>query len=220
MVLFEAYFLQSKKTELKKWVSMSYRSEDNFGNIFSKIRIFSSIYNFFCQHISPCSNEMVFNWKVITHDEVFDKAKLDNTEWLDKTIINSPVLQSATHQTTCRQSKWTNPRSGWIKCNYDSSHHEENRNSGRGWILWNESGIVNHCGMGKFQRRNTTTLIWVSQSSWWLGYMRVEFEDDNFNIYRIINDDIDKRRLQNYIETVHLWKAIFKDIKFTYKPRQ
>lgn len=63
-------------------------------------------------HIWKGQNEMIFNKKAFTHDDIFKKAKHDTTEWLDETVIESLALQPGYHQITGKQSKWTTPRNG------------------------------------------------------------------------------------------------------------
>lgn len=47
------------------------------------------------------------------------------------------------------------PFLGWLKCNYDVSHHERNRNSRIGWIIRNSNWTFLCCGMGKFQEHHS-----------------------------------------------------------------
>lgn len=122
--------------------------------------------------------------------------------------------------------KWKTPPRGWIKCNYDSSHHEGNTASGLGWIIRNSNGILLHCCMSSFHGRATveesecTTLIWALQSSWGLRYKSVEFEGDNLNVVRLINDNEENLRLRHYLETIWSWKKIFTSVKFSFRHRE
>ena len=56
------------------------------------------------------------------------------------------------HQVNSRKH-WQPPSPGWIKCNYDVSHHQGASVSGMGWIFRNTGGQVLTCGMGQFEGR-------------------------------------------------------------------
>lgn len=170
-------------------------------------------------------NDLVFNRNVIEAKDTIERAVMDTKEWLEKSVETDSIPS----ETTCRRSnngKWEPPPRGWVKCNYDASHHTGNYPSGLGWIIRNSNGTVLECGMGKFQGRATveesecTTLIWALQSSWGLGYRSIEFEGDNLTINRLINGNAANPRLQHYLDTIRTWKTIFTSVTFRFRSRE
>lgn len=47
------------------------------------------------------------------------------------------------------------PSVDWVKCNYDVSHYSDSQPSCMGWIIRNHLDIVQECGMGRFEGRQT-----------------------------------------------------------------
>ncbi|CAA7035355.1 unnamed protein product [Microthlaspi erraticum] len=72
--------------------------------------------------------------------------------------------------------QWQVPSRGWVKCNYDASHHDGDQDSGMGWIIRNSNGHFLDCGMDKYQGRvsavesECSALLWALQATWALGY--------------------------------------------------
>lgn len=104
-------------------------------------------------------NEVLFNNKVYDPQEVITKAREDVQEWISST--HKPIVSSTT--TTQRplrlRSQWRPPGIGWIKCNYDVSHHAGHVNSGMGWIIRNQQGILLEAGIGNGNRTNGADLV-------------------------------------------------------------
>ncbi|KAG7537196.1 Ribonuclease H-like superfamily [Arabidopsis suecica] len=121
---------------------------------------------------------------------------------------------------------WRRPMTGWVKCNYDVSHHDGDSVSGIGWIICNSQGICLDCGMGKFQGRATTeeaecsALIWAIQCTWALGYRTIEFEGDNQYVNNVINSKEHNHRLRHYLKTIAQWRNMFTASKFTFRYRE
>ncbi|KAG7567314.1 Reverse transcriptase zinc-binding domain [Arabidopsis thaliana x Arabidopsis arenosa] len=170
-------------------------------------------------------NNLVFNRKAITTMETVNQAATDTKEWLDNAQKSDLTTRTA-QVTKARREGWSKPPPGIMKCNYDVSHHDGNRASGLGWIIRDSTGAVLDCGMGKFQGRITTeeaectSLIWALQAAWGLGYRMVEFEGDNQNINRAINEMRPTPRLHHYLETIWAWRQHFTLVSFKFKPRE
>lgn len=169
-------------------------------------------------------NDMVFNHKTMDSTETLNRAITDIKEWMESLIHVEHTAGPNLH--TCRASKWSKPKRGWVKCNYDASHHAEQDQAGMGWIIRDAMGNFLDCGMGKYQGRITTeeaectALIWALQSTWALGYRTVEFEGDNMNITRHINGENDNLRLRHYLQTITNWKSMFTDVKIAFTHRE
>lgn len=52
-------------------------------------------------------------------------------------------------------NNWERPQIGWLKCNYDVTHHDGDTISGMGWILRDSNECFQECGFGKFEGRHT-----------------------------------------------------------------
>ncbi|EOA18880.1 hypothetical protein CARUB_v10007509mg, partial [Capsella rubella] len=128
-------------------------------------------------------------------------------------------------QRQTRHAKWKKLEGGWVKCNYDASHHEGNRDSGLGWIIRNSTGIFLHGGMGRFQGRATpaeaecTALLWAIQATWANGYRRIDFEGDNLTITQLLQSREATPRL-HYLNTIQQWRSMFTDIRFSFRHRE
>ncbi|CAL9222427.1 unnamed protein product, partial [Arabidopsis halleri] len=144
---------------------------------------------------------------------------VDTQEWIENVVQHETSTTS--HQSLQRrEQRWKRPTSGWVKCNYDASHHEGERESGLGWIIRNTHGLVIECGMGKFHDRisveeaECSALIWAMQAAWGLGYQTVIFEGDNLHVNQLINGNKTNPRLQHYLDTIGLWRHMFTEISF------
>ncbi|KAL9282315.1 unnamed protein product [Arabidopsis thaliana] len=95
-----------------------------------------------------------------------------------------------------------------------------------GWIIRNSHGTFMECGMSKFQGRapveesECTALIWALQSSWNLGYIKIEFDGDNLSIIRLINGKAVNPRLRHYLDEISHWHCMFTEVKFTFHHRE
>lgn len=170
-------------------------------------------------------NSLVFNSKQIEPFETINRARADTKEWMesrDETEQGLGTCAAPRHRST----QWTKPGRGWVKCNYDASHHEGPSVSGMGWIIRDSYGTVLECGMGKFQGRSTpeeaecSALIWAIQAAFSLGYRNVVFEGDNLNINTIVNKNSINIRLRHYTETIQHWRRHFTAINFNFKHRE
>ena len=136
--------------------------------------------------------------------EAVEQAVIDTREWIEN-IATSEQGHNDIHHHRSPRVKWKTPQRGWVKCNYDSSHHKGTSGSGLGWIIRNSHGTFMECGMSKFQGRapveesECTALIWALQSSWNLGYIKIEFDGDNLSIIRLINGKAVNPRLRHYL---------------------
>lgn len=173
-------------------------------------------------------NDLIFNRKVIPTKDIVEKALSDTKDWLDH-HHRTESRYMGEQQTTTRRSrlgKWRTPKTGWVKCNFDASHHEGDQPSGLGWIIRDPHGNVLDCGMGKYQGRHTieeakcTALIWAIQASWALGYRKVEFEGDNITIMRLINGTGTNLRLKHYLQTIRQWRGMFTAMEFKFQHRE
>ncbi|KAL1222484.1 hypothetical protein V5N11_020712 [Cardamine amara subsp. amara] len=148
-----------------------------------------------------CRNNMVFNRKADTPVDTINRAMEDTKEWLDSREENGKFPSQRDIGGPRQNLTWQKPRSGWVKCNFDASHHEGNRSSGLGWIIRNSDGTFLFCDMETFQGRHrveeaeNNTLIWALQAAWRLGYRRVEFEGDNSNLINAVNTNSNNLRL-------------------------
>jgi len=68
-------------------------------------------------------NALVFNKNVISAREIIQLATTDTQEWIDNVIHQAKLSEETTIHRT-RRDKWQPPSRGWVKCNYDASHHE------------------------------------------------------------------------------------------------
>lgn len=73
-------------------------------------------------------NELVFNRVVIEAKDIIERAVTDTREWVENTVKRDNQPRAIHHQRS-NNAKWEPPPRGWIKCNYDSSHHEGNTSS-------------------------------------------------------------------------------------------
>lgn len=64
------------------------------------------------------------------------------------------------------------------------------------------------------------TLFCALKPVWSIGYKKIEFESDNYNINQIINEKTENYRLKKYTDTIQQWGFMFEYIKFRYKPCQ
>ncbi|EOA18130.1 hypothetical protein CARUB_v10006591mg [Capsella rubella] len=164
-------------------------------------------------------NNLVFNRKSTTTEEVFKYICLDTEEWLNHLTPHAPIPTTTSkplsHHAPTRRSKWTPPCQGWVKCNYDASHHEGNRDSGLGWIIRDSQGTFLNGGMGRFQGRYTAL-----QSSWALGYRSVVFEGDSQTLHRALHNQTNNPRLKNYVNMILQWKSMFSSILFNFQFRE
>ncbi|KAG2327931.1 hypothetical protein Bca52824_010659 [Brassica carinata] len=151
-------------------------------------------------------NELIFNSKVIPHEVCFTLAVSDVHEWVSCTAHLETGVSPARQQTQpmqYRSSKWKKPPMGWVKCNYDSSHRNDNTPSGMGWIIRSCNGTFLHCGHGLFEGRTTvveseaTSLIWAMQACLSLGYRNIIFEGDNLQLKNVLQDNESNIKLQN-----------------------
>ncbi|KAL9812070.1 putative ribonuclease H domain, reverse transcriptase zinc-binding domain-containing protein [Arabidopsis thaliana] len=166
-------------------------------------------------------NDLIFNKKLIPARETLELATTDTQEWIENVIKQVNTIP-APHTQRTRRDKWLPPPRGWVKCNYDASHHEGAGASGLGWIIRDSNGFVLDCGMGQFEGRNTieeaecTSLIWAIQAAWGLGYRNVIFEGDNKTINQVINTYGAHLRLKHYMGTIQHWRSGFINSKFCF----
>lgn len=154
--------------------------------------------------------------------ETLDKAFNDTKEWIS-TIEQPMLFASAGHSSRSNQKeRWNRPQYGWIKCNYDASHHEGNQDFRFGWITRNFNGTFLDCELWKFRGRYSieeaemSGLLWAMQSIFLFGYRKVVFEGDNQIINGIIKDNTRNLRLQHYIDTVHGYIRMFHAVSFKF----
>lgn len=172
-------------------------------------------------------NKLLFNRTNIDATETIQRALVDTKEWIHSSSVSPDqiVMEQKFTGTNTHANGWKRPRRGWVKCNYDVSHHEGNIDSGMGWIIRNDNGFFMDCGMGKYQGRMTIeeaecfALIWALQSTWSLGYRMVEFEGGNMNINRLLNDKGTNHRLLHYIADIRKWQRMFSSANFSFKSR-
>ena len=175
--------------------------------------------------IWKCRNDLVFNRRTIEVTDDVEQAVTDTREWIENTAVSEQGQPDIQHRRGPR-ARWMPPEQGWVKCNYDSSHHEGDRGSGIGWIIRNSHGTFMECGMRKFQGRATikksecTALIWALQSSWNIGYKKIEFDGDNLTIIRLINGKEDIPRLRHFLREFRHWQTMFTEAKFTFHYRE
>ncbi|XP_010462981.1 PREDICTED: uncharacterized protein LOC104743622 [Camelina sativa] len=81
-------------------------------------------------HIWKSRNSMVFNKKQIDQNDTKTQAFTDTKEWLNNT--EKLEQYQGNQQVPSRHGKWKPPDQRWVKCNFDASHHEGNRDSGLG----------------------------------------------------------------------------------------
>ncbi|KAG7559049.1 Reverse transcriptase zinc-binding domain [Arabidopsis thaliana x Arabidopsis arenosa] len=170
-------------------------------------------------------NDLVFNRSMIDAIDTLNYATADAKEWLENVILKEkPHVELARQRG--RRDNWLKPERGWVKCNYDASHRDEDGDSGMGWIIRDSHGSLLHCGLGKFEGRMTaeeaecSALIWGIQASWALGYRSIVFEGDNKNITRTITDNLPNLRLRTYLQTIQLWRSNFTNVKFNFTHRE
>lgn len=162
-----------------------------------------------------CRNDLIFNQKLFSAKEVVDKAQEDVREWID--LGPNMHTQSLQQQNAFPRmiTSWRCPSQGWVKCNYDASHHVGHNVSGMGWIIRNHRDIYLVGGMGKFEGRSTvleselTALIWSMQACWNYGYRNIVFEGDNITLTKILNQDSVSPRFQHLLATVQQWNYYF-----------
>ncbi|KAG2329757.1 hypothetical protein Bca52824_000937 [Brassica carinata] len=155
-------------------------------------------------------NEVLFSNKVNNTQDVITKAREDVQEWISSTQkISTP--STTTQRTNLMRTQWRPPGRGWIKCNYDASHHEGH--------------VLLEAGMGKFEGRSSvieselTALIWSLQSCSALGYKRVIFEGDNISVLKYLNNGIYGPWFTHLLSTIDAWKTSFTSIRFAHVKR-
>lgn len=83
---------------------------------------------------------------------------------------------------------WSKPTSGYVKCNYDSHYHGEERSIGA-WIFRDENGFFMEAGrsMGgvvfSVLEAKLQALLMAIHQAWIRGYRDVIFEGDNKKVH-------------------------------------
>lgn len=93
-----------------------------------------------------CWNGTLFNTKAYSPFDIVTKAREDAHEWISSTRAPNIISPTTTPRSPSIRSQWRPPTTGWIKCNYDVSHHEGAVHSGMGWIICNQQGILLQAG--------------------------------------------------------------------------
>ncbi|ESQ46783.1 hypothetical protein EUTSA_v10028305mg, partial [Eutrema salsugineum] len=122
--------------------------------------------------------------------ETLKRAIDDVKEWISASSTGSSISANI-FSTSGHHDRWRPLSRDMIKCNYDASHHEGARDSGLGWIIRNGNGTFLESGMGKFQGRCSPEEA------------EFEFEGDNLNLTRTINNYKVNLKLQHYLSTIH-----------------
>lgn len=169
-------------------------------------------------------DDLIFSAKDHSLKKCFDSINSDIVEWVS--IMSMDPLASIANECLSRKTvKWIPPHVGWVKCNYDGSLTPY-QTSGMGWDIRNSHGTLLNCGMGKFGGRYTveeaeaSALIWSMQCAWSLGYRRVIFEGDNFNLCQQLAEQTSAPKLRLFLTTVDAWKQQFTSTIFHYTGRQ
>lgn len=117
-------------------------------------------------------NDLLLNSKDWYPQITHSRTEEDIADWL----TFNQVVQTTTHSTgassfSLRMKNWQPSLVGWVKCNYDVSHHRGSQPSGMGWIIRNHLGNIQECGMGKFEGRRRKK----ENQRHWFGLCKLHF---------------------------------------------
>lgn len=134
------------------------------------------------------------------------RAQAANREWwANKDTLNAPVPSVSS-------SQWEPPPSGWLKCNFDCSYHQETRSVGLGFIVRDDKGKFLVAGMSKMNNVSSPLqgealgFLYAAQQIWVRGWRHVWFEGDSVELERIINQVVDQHvLLGNVIHDIRFW---------------
>ncbi|CAA7051877.1 unnamed protein product [Microthlaspi erraticum] len=171
-------------------------------------------------------NVLIFQQKSIHWRSLTRYAMNDASEW----IRAQEMTQEAQHQSNndgreFRHRLWITIQ-GWVKCNYDGSFRGEDHNAKAGWIVRDDRGT--YLGSGQAEAKKVSSaieaefqaLIISMQNCWCQGYRHIIFEGDSRNVVNLVNNSSLNFVLFNWIREVWSWMAKFKDIAFTWVPRE
>lgn len=164
---------------------------------------------------------MVFKRQCIAVEDTIRRAYEDTKEWIENSTLGTAGEDHYLDKHV-KRGKWKKPLRGWVKCNYDVSYHDGNQHSE---IIRDNNGIFLEAGMGKFQDHHSVEesecsgLLWAMQASCSLVSQMVEFEGDNWNLIRTIQDNPKNLRLQHYMSAIRGWKIMFRGAKFSFSTR-
>lgn len=122
---------------------------------------------------------------------------------------NRSTLSSHGH----KQSHWTPPPTGWVKCNFDSSFIQGRDYTGTWWLIRNDSGRILLSGCAKLQQSHSSLQAEVLgflnalQSVWVRGFRYVWFESDNLELTELINRSGDHNKIGTLLYDIRLWMS-------------
>lgn len=95
-------------------------------------------------------NDLVNNRKMIFSRE----TRRSSTYWYQGMALLYPEPENwngSSQLTKVRKAKWSKSLRGWMKCNYDASHHEGDQDSGLGWIIKTPKEFFKIVGSANFK---------------------------------------------------------------------
>ncbi|KAG7543468.1 Reverse transcriptase domain [Arabidopsis thaliana x Arabidopsis arenosa] len=145
------------------------------------------------------------------------KGVQDVIEWLDATLKQAEDTTShmtsalPQPQRTVRNSHWSPPPTGWLKCNFDSGFKQEQSYTNTGWIFRDYNGQVILSGCSRLQASQSPLqaealgFLHVLQIAWIHGFRTVYFEGDNLELNNLINTGQDHRTLGTLLYDIRFW---------------
>ncbi|KAG7575761.1 Ribonuclease H-like superfamily [Arabidopsis thaliana x Arabidopsis arenosa] len=144
------------------------------------------------------------------------KGSQEAMEWLE--VNNTQVdesqntCQSSTHMNrSTRNSHWSPPPQGWLKCNFDSGYVTGRDFTTTGWIFrdWNGKALLSGCARlpktHSVLEAEAFGFLHVLQMAWIKGFRNVWFECDNLELTTLINKWEDHVSIGSLLYDIRHW---------------
>ena len=158
---------------------------------------------------------------------VLEQARVETQEWSKaRNVCTSTQNTNRGLMVTPRAGRWTKPRQGWYKCNFDASFTSTTTQCKMGWVIRGAYGEYRGAGHAKGNTVSSpleaeyNALIVAMQQCWIKGYTKVIFEGDNKKMI----DNLHSRKLQfglyNWVIEVRWWSRKFQEVEFNWINRE
>ncbi|XP_010495244.1 PREDICTED: uncharacterized protein LOC104772312 [Camelina sativa] len=174
-------------------------------------------------------NKLIFQKINHTWQRLLREAKQETDEWLaiipPPSRVN-PQVPCSTISSKRNSSNWQKPPYGWVKCNYDGSFLDEDRQATSGWIVrddqghFKEAGQVTGAKVKSAFEAECQSLIFAMQQTWRNGYTNVIFEGDCQSLVTAINNSSLCFDIYNWIQEIKGWATRFNNVVFRWTSRQ
>lgn len=159
-------------------------------------------------YIWKSRNAFLFSKRNVHPIEDARKALDANDEW-----VANCVKENLTVRNNVRDSRWSPPPSGWLKCNFDSSFRTDREFTGLGWIARDDKGRHLASGMAKIDGitssliAEASSFLFALQQMWVLGWRQIWFEGDCSRLTAIINKCQRSVELGNLLSDITYWMS-------------